>query len=114
MDTFNIWLAKELRNRDWTQADLARAAGITRTSVSRVIGEMRGAGPEVCVAIARALDMPPETIFRAAGLLPPSRDPGEAEEELLYHYRDLDEAGQREARAVIKVLRETHANWPKK
>jgi len=75
---------------------------------------MRGAGPEVCVAMARALDVPPETVFRAAGLLPPSRDPGEDEEELLYHYRDLDEGGQREARAVIRALRETRASYPAK
>ena len=106
------YIETELRRRGWRPADLARHARITDASLSRILNESRRAGPDICRAIARALNEPPEKIFRLAGLLPPARDPGDDEEELLYHYRDLDEVGQREARAVIRALRETRVSWP--
>ena len=106
------WLERQIKCRGWRPADLAKAAGQYPATINRVLNRERQAGPDVCNALARALDEPPEKIFRLAGLLPPSRDPGEDEEELLYHYRDLDEVGQREARAVIRALRETRASWP--
>lgn len=112
METLTEYLESEINARFWRPADLAKKAQIPDATLSRILSQSRQAGPGVCKALAKALDQPPEKLFRLAGLLPPSRDPGEDEEELLYHYRDLDEGGQREARAVLKVLRETHANWP--
>jgi len=111
MLNFAAWLEHELKNRDWRPIDLARKSKQYPATINRVLNGERNAGPDTCLAIARALDIPPELIFRLAGLLPPCQDPGENEETLLHHYRLLDEAGQREARALVNLLRETHASW---
>jgi len=67
---FSEWLFNELRKRDMSQADLARASGITRGGVSNLLNQVRRPDPGTCTAIAKAFNLPPETVFRAAGLLP--------------------------------------------
>lgn len=46
----------------------------------------RGAGPDVCQAIARALGLPPEEVFRQAGLLPTAHGD---EAQLLQRLKDI-------------------------
>jgi transcriptional regulator with XRE-family HTH domain len=71
MENFPEWIEKQLVQRDWRPSDLARVAGIADATLSRILNETRKAGPETCVAIARALRIPPERVFRKARLLPP-------------------------------------------
>lgn len=71
---FIEWLMKELNSRDWSQADLARQSGLTTAAISRILTGERNAGSDACQAIAHALGYPPETVYRAAGLLPPKPD----------------------------------------
>jgi len=111
VETLIEYLETEITARFWRPADLAKKAHIRDATLSRILSESRQAGPDVCNALAKALDEPPEKLFRLAGILPPSRDPGEDEEELLHHYRELDEAGQREARAVIRALRDARSTY---
>lgn len=66
------WIEDQLRQRDWRPADLARAAGVRDSTISRVLNGNAKAGPELCNAIAIALGEDPIDIFRIAGLLPPS------------------------------------------
>ena len=68
---FSKWLQKEMDKQEWTQADLARKSNLSRAAVSQVISENRGPGTEFCRAIAHALDLPEEEVFRQAGLLSP-------------------------------------------
>lgn len=68
---FSSWLESELAARSWSQADLARRSKITTASISRIMTGDRKPGPDVCLAIAEAFKIPPESVFRAAGLLPP-------------------------------------------
>lgn len=72
METFVKWLQAELNERDWSQADLARRSRVSQTHLSRIMNEMRRPGPDALVGIARALHIPPEEVFRHAGLIPPS------------------------------------------
>ena len=67
---FSGWLQEELKKRGMSQADLSRKSGLSTAAVSRIMGGSRGVGAEACTAIARALKLPPETVFRQAGLLP--------------------------------------------
>ena len=69
--TFGEWLQKELTAQRITQADLSRLSGITTAQISRLISESRGIGVSAANAIAIALNIPPQEVFRAAGLLPP-------------------------------------------
>lgn len=67
---FNDWINEELAKRNWRQADLARAAGMDTATLNRILSMERRAGPESCQAIAHAFNLPPEEVFRRAGLLP--------------------------------------------
>jgi transcriptional regulator with XRE-family HTH domain len=71
------WLKQELERREWNTSDLARKAEVQPASLSRIINETREAGPNICLAIAKALHVAPERVFRKAGLLPPEpeKDP---------------------------------------
>ena len=60
-----------MKKRDWSQADLARASGLNRQSVSDYINQRRtNPDPNALVAIAKGLNLSPITVFRKAGLLP--------------------------------------------
>jgi transcriptional regulator with XRE-family HTH domain len=52
-------------------SDLARRAGVDNSVISNILNERRNVGPEVARAIAAALDLPEEAVFRQAGLLSP-------------------------------------------
>lgn len=78
MENFEQWLEEELSKRGWTKADFARKAGIRYASLSRVMSGSRGIGPDMCIAIAEALNLQADYVFRMAGLLPP--DAGESQD----------------------------------
>lgn len=71
---FGTWLLDELKERNMIQAELARACKITTAQMSRIISGTRNPGKDTIVKIAKALKIPPEVVFRAAGLLPPTVD----------------------------------------
>lgn len=69
---FPIWLRDQRIDRGWSQSDLARTANINRQVISDYEGFKRKNYDETILRkIARALKLPPEQVFRAAGLLPP-------------------------------------------
>lgn len=71
MNNFSRWLQEELNKREWTQADLARKASVSRAAVSDVMSGKRNVGRDLAVAISTALNVPLAEIFRANGILPP-------------------------------------------
>jgi transcriptional regulator with XRE-family HTH domain len=70
MERFSDWLLNELKSRDMSQSDLARIAGLGRGTISNIMNGTRNVGQDTLTAIARALRLPPETVFRAAGIFP--------------------------------------------
>lgn len=88
-ESFTEWLQREMEKRGWNQAELSRRSGVTTAQVSRInTGEQRP-GPTVCRAFARALQLPPEEVFRRVGLLPPTHIHPEGTEEIVYHYVNM-------------------------
>lgn len=77
--SFVKWLEEEMAARKWRPADLARAGGLYTSTLSKILNEDRQPGPDVCLSIAKAFDIPPDIVFRQAGLLPklpgPEQDP---------------------------------------
>jgi transcriptional regulator with XRE-family HTH domain len=73
---FDEWLLNKLKEMNWSQADLARASGLTRSVISKY---MSGRIPDESALrkIAKAFKIPTETVFRAAGILPPKSQPSE-------------------------------------
>lgn len=89
MNNFSAWLNEELNKRNWIQADLHRKSGLSRSVISDVIAEKTSPGFEFCIAVAKALDLPPDYVMRKAGLLPPAPAETEQTERLLYLFNQL-------------------------
>lgn len=109
---FPRWLNKQIEDRGLSQAQLARLAGVTRSAINGILTESRGAGPDVLLAIARALKLPPETVFRAAGLLPPRPDTNPELEEANYKLSQLPEWQRKLVLDFIDTLIERSAARP--
>lgn len=105
MVDFKEWLKAELDVRGLTQADLARKTNLSTAAVSLVINGKRGVGEEFCQAVAKALNLPTETVYRAAGLLPPVPDDVEYLErfKMLLHYLDPEDRDKLEKIGWIMI-----------
>ncbi len=109
MTTFTEWLNERLENIGWSYNELARRAGLSSGGVSLVMTEARRPGPEFALGVARALRIPPERVFRKAGILPPRIIGGEDKErksELPDLYEALGDRDRNTALAVIRTLYE--------
>ncbi len=67
---FAGWLSRELRQRHWNKAELARRGGITDAQVSRVLNGNQRPGTVMLQAVAAALQVPLYEVYVRAGLLP--------------------------------------------
>jgi transcriptional regulator with XRE-family HTH domain len=107
---FSQWLRDELAKKGLVQADIARRAGLSPSQVSRIINARSAPSQDALASIARSLRLPPEEVFRRAGLLPPI--PGEDTEitELDHIARQLDETNKndlvRYARLRLQIQEE--------
>ncbi len=87
---FSDWLLYEMNKRGWRQSDLARAARLNRQVISSYINRRREKPDEdILIAIAKAFGYPPETVFRAAGLLPPVPPMDGLKERILHLFDQL-------------------------
>ena len=73
MNSFSDWLVNELTIRNWSQSDLAKKSKLSKQSISQLVNEIRGPGPEAVTAIAEAMMLDPIYVMRVAGLLPQER-----------------------------------------
>jgi len=89
-ESFAAWLRDELQQRGWDQAELARRAQLSTGLISHIITTERGVGPHSARAIARALQVSPEEVFRRADLLPKSSEIVEGSKELAFYYASLN------------------------
>lgn len=110
---FAEWLQKYLDHKGWNQSDLARAAGINRQVVHSYLSyKTVRYDVEILKAIARALDEPPEAVFRAAGMLPAVSDDDAIDEQLRHDYERLSPEGKRQARNYIRYLASSGSGYP--
>lgn len=101
-DELTEWLKQEAERRGWSFREIARRGGLSSGAISNVMTGNAFAGWDLCVGIARALDVAPEVVFRKAGLLPSLPPAVEEEREVVGILRDLS-AGVR--RTVVTMLR---------
>jgi transcriptional regulator with XRE-family HTH domain len=119
METFGEWLRKELDRRKISQKELADLSGITPAQISRVISGTRGPGTDLIQSIARALNLPPEEVYRAAGLLPPTTNPSPLDRLIIHLMSTLPEEEKQDVikyiqlRASIAEERGSYAAKPK-
>lgn len=105
MESFGNWLQEELNKRDMSQADLSRASGLTTAGIAYLINGRRNAGEDAVNKIARALKLPPETVFRAAGLLPPVSEIDEMKAQLIELTANMSREEQREVLEYLRMKR---------
>jgi len=95
-EKFAEWLKRELESKHWRQADLAKATHLDSAVISNLINGKRGPGIDTCNTIARALDLPLETVYRAAGILPLSTEETLRETKMKGIFKQLSEEDQDE------------------
>lgn len=104
--SFSDWLNEQMRREQWSQADLARAAGIGPSTVYKMLNsKSKRPDPDSCLGIARALDMSPVTVFRAAKLLPAEPEFPELDD-LKMVVAQLPVQERQEILAIAKVMLE--------
>ena len=108
---FSEWLQNEMNKRGWTQSDLARAANLNRAVINKLLNGKSHPQPVTLEAISRALKIPIEITYRAAGLLPAAPDNDETIEEAIFVLRNIHSA-QRRATAInlLKALNAEEEN----
>jgi transcriptional regulator with XRE-family HTH domain len=85
MEQFEAMVKTAMENRGINQRELADGIGVTPAQMSRIIKGERGRTPEVLSRISTYLGLNIETIFRAAGLLPPAKDSLSEQQRQLIH-----------------------------
>jgi transcriptional regulator with XRE-family HTH domain len=104
MEPFSDWLEQQLKIQGMKVSELARAAGIQPASLSRVLSGTRNAGPDICLGLAQALDVPPEEVFRRAGLLPPKPEEAMTREKADYLFSRLSDEDQETILAMMHAF----------
>jgi transcriptional regulator with XRE-family HTH domain len=99
---FAEWLQSEINKRGWSQSDCARAADLNRAVINKLLNGKSKPQPYTLIAIARALKIPIEVAYRAAGLLPPSTDVDDSLEELIHAFKSI-QSPQRRATAIMLI-----------
>ena len=100
------WLKRRVRREGWSYNELARRAGLSSGGISIVMTRRQNAGVEFCLGVARALNEPPEKIFRLAGLLPRREDPDERIDEILFYFDQMTPQAQEHFRQIARALAE--------
>jgi transcriptional regulator with XRE-family HTH domain len=102
---FSEWLQTEMDKRGWSQSDLARSADLNRAVINKLLNGKSHAQPATLEAISRALKIPLETTYRAAGLLPINTDNDDAMQEAIHVFKSIQSAQRRAtALALLKAL----------
>jgi len=86
---FAEWLQSEMDKRGWSQSDCARACDLNRAVINKLLNGKCKPQPTTLMAISRGFKIPLETVYRAAGLLPPSNDGDESTLELVHIFHSL-------------------------
>lgn len=90
-----------------SQADIARTKIVTSSAVSLLFSlRVKSVGVDMCKAIAAATDIPLETVYRKAGLLPPLKTSKAEMEIIVAQLGQLDPDLRQHATEFIQHLTE--------
>lgn len=84
MENFGDWLLERLKEKNISQSELARMAGLSKGTVSNLVNGTKGAGQDSLTAIAHALKLPVDLVFEKAKLLPVKTELSPAKRKLMY------------------------------
>lgn len=102
------WITEELKNRGWSLRELGRRANLSHATISHILSGQTNPGLDFCVGIARAFNVPAETVLRLADLLPHRAEDTELRREAMYLFDQLDEETQQTFITILRgYVRET-------
>ncbi len=113
MENFGDWLLEQLKNRDMSQSELARLAGISKGTVSNLVNGTKGIGPDSLTAIAYALKLPRDLVFEKAGILPRKPELSPIKRKLAHLAQDLPDSDVEIAITLLEQRQEFYKRNPK-
>ncbi len=106
---FTEWLTLEMEKKNWNKADLARHINFTESAISLLFNGKRQPGIKMCQVIAEALELPPDLVFRQAGILPALEDEPPELAEMKYWFLQMT-ADEREEHLAMGRFRVQQRN----
>jgi len=103
--TFFKWLDTRLHDLDLTDYAVAKKAGIAHSVISKARSGVQGIGWDAGIALAQAINIPPEVVLRKLELLPisPQGNHSALVDEILHIFPDLSEADQEEVLQIARL-----------
>lgn len=93
---FRGWLEKELKERRYSQGQLAESIGVSQPFISRLLKGEKKPSADFCVRLAEVFELTPEHVMRIAGILPPALGDNATLQELMDIARQLPPEAQQE------------------
>ena len=81
---FGTWLSEKLLELKMIPADITRATGLDSGVLSNLINNKRFPSVDTCKSLAKAMGIPLEEVYRAAGILPKKPDVDAVSEAILH------------------------------
>jgi transcriptional regulator with XRE-family HTH domain len=107
MTKFSDWLTNQLMEQNMSPAHLSRLMRKDQGVISRILSGERRPSNETIEAIARALKLPPDQVFRAAGILPQKSEEDEWVEKMDYKLKLIRDPVKRQmAEKLLETLTE--------
>jgi transcriptional regulator with XRE-family HTH domain len=107
MTKYSDWLESQLKAKGMSPAELSRASRKDQGVISRLLNGDRNPRPETIESICKALGVPVEEGYRAAGLLPKKGPHSVLEEKALYIINSMEtEAYQKRALSLLEYLKQ--------
>ena len=88
-NNLSTWILSQLDERGWSQSELARRSGLTRTTISKIISEQSSLGIDSMTGLAKAFRLPVTEILQQAGLIPKIPEATAKEEQILFMFRQM-------------------------
>lgn len=102
LNKFLEWLNTEEDKRGMTDYQVAKHAGIAPSVLSKARSGIQAIGWDACVAIAKALDLPPVHVLEKAGHLPETKT-SPLNDEIIYLMGELPLDEQNEILAIARM-----------
>lgn len=112
VDELASWIRREAETRGWSLREVARCAGVSHTAIINVANGRTRPGAHFCLRIAQALHVPPEEVYRRAGLLPPVSAESAALLEANFLFAQLSDNEQETVLTMMRALAEKRHEAP--
>lgn len=109
-DKLALWLSNKLKACNMSARELGRRIGVSHGHANNIVNGTTIPSAQVCNDIARVLAVPPETVLRMAGHLPPLPEDRQITSEAMALFRELPEYDQENILEQIRAVYRRRVN----